>query len=382
MKRFVWIIVIAVFAINSCKEHQGYTIKGDITGANRLKVVLYKITPDSIPVKIDSCIIRKGKFELKGIVEFPEYCAIYVGDNGPLLLFVENREIEIVFNLKNMQESKVKGSRETDLFVEFNNKMADFANINSKHHFIDFIDSIPNFRDSIPILLDINDSIKQELVNTEPIQQQHVGFDSIQQQQIAYMKLFTEENLNTIVTAFIVDRQLSYHLQPNELESYINSFDEVNSNSLWVQSIIKRYEIAKQIEIGQQFVDLRMSTPNGGEIAISDYVGKEKYVLIYFWASWCGQSRKANPELVKLYNKYKEKELEIIGVSLDKNRENWTKAIETDELTWLQMSDLGYLQSEAVMLYQVHTLPYTVLLDKEGKILAKGIKIDEIVISD
>ena len=377
MKHYIWIIIIAFFSLNACKKHNGYTIKGELKGADGLKIVLYKITPDSIPLKIDSCIIEKGKFEMKGWVEFPEYCAIYAGDNGPLLLFVENREIKIVFNLKDMQKSKVTGSKENDLFVEFNNKMAEFKKITAIQSQLDINDSIQQIHDN-------NDSIQLQHVNIEPVPLQYIDSDSIRLLQIEYMKLFVEKNPNRIVTAFVVDRELSYYLQSEELEIYINSFDKVNSKSSWVQSIVKKHEIAKSIEPGQPFVDLKMRTPDDNEIAISDFIGKEKYVLIYFWASWCGESRKENPEMEKLYNKYKDNELEIIGVSLDKNKKDWTKAIESDELTWIQMSDLGYLQSEGARLYSAFSLPYTVLLDKEGKIHTKGIKIDELelVISD
>jgi len=341
MKFFVWILIVTTCALSACKQHKGYIITGELVDANGLKVELYKITPDSIPFKADSCIIKKGKFKMKGTVEYPEYYAIYVGNNGPFLFFVENTEIKIKLNLKNFNDSKVIGSKETDLFVEFNNKMAEF-------------------------------------LKSDSIQLQHEKIDSVRQLQIDYMKQFADENPNSLVTAFVVDRKLSYYLQPEELKLYINSFDDINSNSPWVQSIIKKHEDTKSTDIGQLFVDLKKLTTDGNEIAISDYVDNEKHILIYFWASWCGQCRKTNPELLKLYNKYKVKDLEIVGISLDKNKDDWTKAIETDELTWPQMSDLEYLQSEGARLYSAFSLPHTVLLDKDGIIINKGIKIDEL----
>ena len=371
LRSYLTLIIITIFTLNACKEHKGYTIQGELANANGLKVVLYKITPDTIPFKIDSCIIKKGKFMMKGRVGFPEYCAIYVGDNGPLLFLVENTEINIEFNLKDIQKSKVTGSKETDLFVEFNNKMADFLKF-------DPIQSPLDLSDSTLLMHDDIDSVRQQQVVIKPLQMLHVDVDSIRQLQIEYKKQFVEENPNSLVTAFVVDRHLSYHLQLEELELFANSFDAVITNSLWVQSIIKKTKAAKLTETGQPFIDLKMLTPNGDEISISDYVGKKKYLLIYFWASWCGQSRKENPEVVKLYNKHKDKELEIIGISLDKNKEEWTKAIEDDELTWQQMSDLEYLQSEGVRLYSAYSLPYTVLLDKDGIIIAKGIQLNEI----
>ena len=340
MKHLIWII-IAVCAINACKEHRGYTIKGELADANGLKITLLKITPDTVPIKIDSCIVKKGKFEMKGTVEYPEYCAIYAGDNGPLLLFVENMEIDIAFNLKNMQDSEVAGSNETDLLVEYSAKIAEFE------------DSIAK----------VNDIAK---------------IDSIKHLRIEYERQFAGENPNSIVTAFVVDNYMSHYLQPEELEFYTDSLNVVSRESSWVQSIMKKLEIAKRTETGQPFVNFKMSAPDGNEISLSDHAGKGKYVLIDFWASWCPPCRKANPELVKIYDKYRDKGFEIVGISLDRDKSRWKKAIEADGLTWIQMSDLLYWQSEAAVLYSVRSIPYTVLLDKDGIIIARGLQTDEL----
>ena len=125
MKRLTWIIMTACL-LHACKEHAGYTIGGELADADGLKVVLKKRSVDSDPVGIDSCTIAKGKFEMKGTVEYPEYCELYVGDNGPLRLFIENTVIDIDIDLKNMQQSKVTGSKENDLFATLNDQMLFF----------------------------------------------------------------------------------------------------------------------------------------------------------------------------------------------------------------------------------------------------------------
>jgi thiol-disulfide isomerase/thioredoxin len=101
---------------------------------------------------------------------------------------------------------------------------------------------------------------------------------------------------------------------------------------------------------------------------------KGKVVLIDFWASWCGPCRKENPNVVRIYNKYHNEGFEIFGVSLDRNRDSWLKAIKNDNLSWIHVSDLKYWQSEGARLYGVNSIPFTVLLDKDGKILAKGLR--------
>jgi peroxiredoxin len=359
MKRLFWIIVAACM-LHACKPHAGYIISGELADADGLKIVLKKRSADADPVRIDSCIIAKGKFRMKGIVEYPEYCELYVGDNGPLRLFVENSIINIAVDLKNMQNSEVTGSEENDLFVGFNNQMAVFEQ------------NVKQVNDNY-MSLKLSDETDVEK-EKECIAQ----MDTIRQQRIDYMKLFANVHPNSIVTALIVYSNLSYYVLPEEMEYYANGFDEINSQSPWVQGIREKANAVGRLAIGQSFVDIQLTSPDGEEIALSDYAGKDKYVLVDFWASWCRPCRIANPKIVKLYNKYKDKGFEIIGVSLDRDKAEWTKAIEDDALTWIHISDLKFWQSKGARLYAINSIPFTVLLDKDGAILAKGLDADEL----
>ena len=347
--------------LHSCRPHAGYTIMGELADADGWKVVLAKITAGSDdPEQINSCVVKKGKFLMKGTLDYPEYCVLYVGNNGPLPLIVENTVIDITVNLQNMQDSEVTGSKETDLFVECSNKIAGFE------------ESAGKIQDNYlsMVLSEETDAEKE----TEYIAQ----MEQIQQQLIEYLKQFVAENPNNIFTALMVDNYLAYNIEPEELELYADGFDAVNSQSSWVQSIREKALSAKRLAIGQPFIDLKMPTPAGNEIALSDYAGKDKFVLIDFWASWCKPCRIANPHVVKLYHKYKDKGFEIVGVSFDKDSDEWRQAIIADSLAWPQMSDLNFWQSEGAKLYSVNSIPYTVLLDKDGKILAKGLQPDEL----
>lgn len=264
---------------------------------------------------------------MKGTVEYPEYCGLYVGDNGPLPLIVENTEINITVSLKNIQDSKVAGSKETDLLAEYSSKVS--------------------------------------------------RMDTIPRQRIEYMKQFVSEHPGSIVAALVVNNHLSFHLDTDELKVCADGFDAVNSKSPWVQSIKEKVDAAARLAVGQPFIDVGAPSPDGNEITISDYAGNGKYVLIYFWASWSKPCRTANPHMVELYDKYKEKGFEIVGISLDKDRAEWLKAIETDVLAWPQTSDLKFWQSGGAKRYLVNAIPYAVLLDKDGKILFKGTPSDE-----
>lgn len=134
-----------------------------------------------------------------------------------------------------------------------------------------------------------------------------------------------------------------------------------------------KYEASLPMRPGSPAQEIEMESPNGEVIKLSDYKGK--VVLIDFWASWCGPCRKENPHVVKLYNKYKEAGFDIFSVSLDKTKDRWVDAIEKDGLVWeAHVSDLKGWKNEAAQNYQVSSIPFTVLIDKEGNIISTKLR--------
>jgi len=128
----------------------------------------------------------------------------------------------------------------------------------------------------------------------------------------------------------------------------------------------------KVTAIGQISPEIEMPDPDGQVIKLSSLRGK--YVLVDFWAKWCGPCRRENPNVVKAYHKYKDKGFEVFGVSLDRNREDWVKAIEEDGLTWTHVSDLKYFDSKAAHDFNISAIPFSILLDPNGKIIAKNLR--------
>jgi len=141
-------------------------------------------------------------------------------------------------------------------------------------------------------------------------------------------------------------------------------FDQLANN---VAKIEHEMKMSAATGLGKQAPDIVLPNPEGKEIALSSLRGN--YVLIDFWASWCKPCRMENPNVVKLYNKYEDENFEIYGVSLDRNKDKWVNAIEADNLTWIHVSDLQFWNSAAAKLYNVTSIPFTLLVDPDGKIV-------------
>jgi thiol-disulfide isomerase/thioredoxin len=153
-------------------------------------------------------------------------------------------------------------------------------------------------------------------------------------------------------------------------EAYKKQFQPTDPQILgWMDEQVKQ---ARTMSVGGAAPDFTQNTPEGAPLSLSKFKGK--VTLVDFWASWCGPCRRENPNVVSMYKKYKDKGFDILSVSLDSNKDSWLKAIKDDGLVWNHVSDLKGWQNDAAKLYGVRSIPQTVLVDKDGNVIARNLR--------
>lgn len=188
--------------------------------------------------------------------------------------------------------------------------------------------------------------------------------------------VYIEENPSSYATVLAL-RGRYYMLDASQLESALAKLDAPLREMEEYKMMFGKMERLKAVEIGKEYTDFALETPGGDLLKVSD-VHQGNVLMIDFWASWCGPCRRANPEVVEIYNTYHDQGFEILGVSLDRDSARWVQAIVDDQLTWHHISDLKYWESAGAELYGVSAIPHTVLIDRDGIIAAKNLHGDEL----
>jgi thiol-disulfide isomerase/thioredoxin len=225
----------------------------------------------------------------------------------------------------------------------------------------------------IAVNIDVNDRYNVQ-VDGSPAHDLYASY--LANRQNFNIDSFIENNTNSVVAAYILYRDYSTRLSNEELEINLARFDPSLDDVSYLVELRNVVETRRSITVEGTAADFSGVTPGGEEIRLSDFSGN--YVLLRFWASWCGPCRRDNPALVQVSEKYRDNGFRVMAVSLDSKREPWLAAIEADNLDWHHVSDLKLWDSEPAKLYGVRHIPANFLIDPSGKIIARNVKGEEL----
>lgn len=352
MRRNILITVLVLAGLLSCAKPDGFVIKGIIQGRDNGEITLLRYS-DGKYITEDSAKILQGKFELKGKTDLPEMRIISLGPQQVVAqFFAENGAIYVKINTDSVNMAGIKGSKSNE---EFSILTREIMN---------------NSRETQVIQNKFMEA--QQKRDEQGVKQAQADYQAMIENQKVYVKNFIHENRKSTVSPFAALMQFSQEMTAHEIDTLINFFDPSIQKSIYIAELKKIADRLRITEIGATAPDFTLNTPEGTALSLSSLKGK--IVLIDFWASWCKPCRLENPNVVLLYNQYKDKGFDILGISLDKEKGAWVKAIADDKLTWHHVSDLKFWQSDVAVKYGVQAIPFTLLLDKEGKIIGKNIR--------
>jgi len=317
LKKLILFILMGA-SLSSFGQNQSFTLNGKINVNSG--IIYLKSFRNKMFFPQDSAKILNGQFQFKGTVKRPDVYGLTIKREesfSPYYIFLENSTIRIEIDTTNHRSAKIQGSKANDLFVSFQSKRRGF------------------------------------------------NLDS-----------FIIANPSSSVPAYVLYREYATRLTANQIESKLALFSPSLYDLSYIKELKEIIETKRKVEIGVQSIDFSGITPQGKTIKLSDYKGK--YVLLDFWASWCGPCRRENPNLVKTFSRFKAKGFDIFGVSLDHSKEGWLKAIEKDQLTWNHVSDLKFWDSKAALIYGIRNIPSNVLIDPSGKIIARDLRGEEL----
>lgn len=372
MKRLLVLIATSAF-LYSCSNDTGkgkFTLTGELKGAANQKVFLEELFfSNKAPEVLDTAAITNGKFTLEAIAK----------EEGLYRLRVENSENAYLF-INDGEHIRFTGDLTMNTLS--GHSFTGSANASLKNS-MQHADSIGKLLSSKGQLLNTlvksgaaaNDSIIVALNNE---------YNTLSEDFTRYCFAFADTAKSPVASLFVITMapvEIGKFEQP--LAKLLNRFPKhkgIESTAGFIKGRIAQSNTGQQAsppstarpETGSIAPDITMNDVNDKPFSLSQLKGK--YVLIDFWASWCGPCRDENPNIVAAYNQFKDKNFTILGVSLDKNKASWLEAIKEDNLAWQQISDLKYWSSAAVPLYGLDVIPYNVLIDPQGKIIATNLR--------
>ncbi|MBE0647131.1 MAG: redoxin domain-containing protein [Bacteroidales bacterium] len=355
MRNLLIVVTLVIAGLTSCGPKNQYKIIGSITGIDSGLVYLQKRDGGEWKI-IDSAELVSGKFNIKGAIESPELWYLTVKDAKVYVpLFVENSTITVDILADSLEGTSIKGSLSQGVYEDYLKKME------------------PISEEMNAIYMEYKSA--REAGDEVAMAAADSMYEAVEARQKEEILAFAMENNTSVVAPYLIYRN-AYMFDLPAMEEAALAMDTALNASTYMKDLTKQIAILKAVEIGQPAPDFTQADTAGNPLTLSSLKGN--VLLIDFWASWCGPCRAENPNVVVAWQKYHNKGFDILGVSLDKSRDKWLEAIQADNLTWNQVSDLQYWNNEASNLYGVRSIPSNVLLDKDGIIIARNLRGEDL----
>jgi peroxiredoxin len=360
-KKFKITIIILLMVLPSVsvfsQVKNQVSIKGKINNNTFTTATLFRIGQTMTELN-KSTLTPTGEFSMVQDIDVTDFYKLEFDKNNFIMMILKPGEVVEITTDANefLKKLQIRGSDET-IHVFANQRIIDESKFKQ-----DSISNLSYQLQSDPKYDSISKVLKAE-------------FDKIDYAKIKYLENFMLKHTSSLANLFLPD---AFPID-NNIKTYLimdTTLYAKYPDNLFVKNLHLQIASSRKTLIGSLAPDFTLPDTSGVNVTLSSLKGK--YVLIDFWASWCGPCMKEMPNVIKLYNDFHPKGLEIMGVSLDKSRDAWLGAIRSKNLTWKMVSDVKFWQSLVVPLYNVTAIPYTVLLDKEGRIIAKNLRGDDL----
>ena len=351
-----------LFFLNSCGSSDNqFELIGNADVSDGTMIYVLQADQNNQPYIKDSTSVQSNSFKFKGVSSTPQISYIQVeGVNGYVLAILENGDIKADIDKDDISNSRVYGTKSNDDFIKYKSETKSL---------VDIMNNISSEAQNAIMSGDVVTAMELEK-----------EYNSKEREVMLYEWDFIVDNLDSYMSAlllevFMIENKVNKDSIIDVYESFSNRIkvSDVGKN---IADLLSQFE--DPIEVGEIAPDFTAPSIDGPDVTLSNELVNNKVTLLDFWAAWCRPCRIENPNLVRLHKKYKDEGFDIIGVSLDRTREQWEQAVIDDNLPWTQVSNLNFWNDPVARRYSIRAIPQSYLLNKDGLVMGKNLRGQEL----